>query len=316
MATLAPLLPDEALRALLAAALPGWAGALTPLRGGGTARVYTLEHAGAPLVLRLSALSESFAKDAHAATHFATPGLPIPAVVAWGQAAEGVLYALTRRAPGAPLNTLAPERQRDLAPAVLDVLDQIHAIDVSATSGYGYWSPNGPGRWPSWAAFLQSVTDEEQEGPFQGWTKLFDDGRLDRAGFTTIYEAMVTLSDDVTPERTLVHGDLGFDNILADEHGLTAVLDWANAMYGDPLYDLAWLSFWPSPVDWLELWRRRPQARWDAEADRRVVCCWCYQALIAMRFFAITGQPQVGDWVRDQMFERLRGARDRGLRSR
>jgi hygromycin-B 4-O-kinase len=313
MTTLAPMLPDAALRDLLAAALPGWAGEMTPLQGGGTARVYTLEHAGVPLVLRLSALSESFAKDAHAAAHFAGPGLPIPAVLAWGQAAEGVWYALTRRAPGATLNALAPERQRALAPAVLHVLDAIHAIDVSATSGYGYWSPAGSGRWPSWAAFLQSVADEEPEGPFQGWTKLFDDGRLDRVGFTTIYEALVALSAGTTTERTLVHGDLGFDNILADDQGLTAVLDWANAKYGDPLYDLAWLSFWPSPVDWLALWRQRPEARWDADAERRVVCCWCFHALIAMRFFAVTGQPQVGDWVRDQMLARLQSARARGL---
>lgn len=313
MSTLAPLLPDRELHALLAAALPGWDGELTPLRGGGTARVYALEHEGAPLILRLSALGESFAKDAYAAAHFVAPGLPIPAVIAWGQAAEGVLYALSRRAPGAPFNALPPERQRALAPAVLDVLERIHALDVSATSGYGYWSPGGPGRWPSWAAFLQSVAEEEQEGPFQGWTKLFDEGRLDRAGFTTIYDAMAGLGAGATPGRSLVHGDLGFDNILADERGLTAVLDWANAKYGDPLYDLAWLSFWPSPVEWLALWRQRPEARWDVEAERRVLCCWCFQALIAMRFFAVTGQPSVGDWVRDLMLARLQDARVRGL---
>lgn len=313
MSTLAPLLPEDTLSALLAQVLPGWDGPLHPLKGGGTARVYTLNHAGASLILRLSTFSDSFAKDAYAATHFSAPGLPIPVMLAWGQVAEGVWYALTRRAPGAPLNTLAPEQQRALAPAVLDMLDQIHAIDVSATSGYGHWGPAGHAAWPSWAAFLQSAAAEEQEGPFQGWTQLFADGRIDQAGFTTIYDAMTALSADIPPERALVHGDVGFDNLLADDQGITGVLDWANAMYGDPLYDLAWLSFWPSPVDWLQLWRARSSQHWNAYVERRVLCAWCYSALIAMRFFAVTGQPHIGSWVRDQMLTRLSEARARGV---
>lgn len=124
---------------------------------------------------------------------------------------------------------------------------------------------------------------------------------------------MVALSLDALPERTLVHGDVGFDNLLADEGGISAVLDWANAMYGDPLYDLAWLSFWPSPVDWLQVWRGRPGARWDATVERRIVACWCFSALSAMRFFALTEQREVGSWVRDQMLARLEAARQRSL---
>lgn len=313
MSTIAPLLPEDEVRALLARALPGWEGALRPLAGGGTARAYELDHDGEPLVLRLSALSESFAKDAFAAAHFAAPGLPIPAMLAWGQAGEGLSFALTRRAPGSPLNALPPERQRALAPAVLDALDTIHAIDVGATEGYGHWGPSGQARWPSWAAFLRSAADEEQEGPFQGWTRMFDDGRVDRAGFETIYAAMLGLSADAPGGRVLLHGDPGFTNLLADETGITAVLDWANAMYGDPLYDLAWLSYWPSPVEWLPLWRSRPGAAWGDAVERRLLCAWCYITLIAMRFFGLSGQPQVGAWARDLMLARLAEARGREL---
>ncbi|NTU84689.1 MAG: hypothetical protein HGA45_35880, partial [Chloroflexales bacterium] len=102
MASLAPLLPDETLRTLLTPILPGWDGPLRLHPGGGTARVYELEHAGTPLILRLSPFGDSFVKDAYAAAHFTAPGLSIPSVLAWGQAAEGVWFALTRRAPGAP----------------------------------------------------------------------------------------------------------------------------------------------------------------------------------------------------------------------
>lgn len=39
---------------------------------------------------------------------------------------------------------------------------------------------------------------------------------------------------------TLVHGDFRIGNVLYDEQGLTAVLDWEGTHRGDPLEDLAW----------------------------------------------------------------------------
>jgi aminoglycoside phosphotransferase (APT) family kinase protein len=41
-------------------------------------------------------------------------------------------------------------------------------------------------------------------------------------------------------ETTLVHGDFRIGNVLADENGLTAVLDWEFAHIGDPYEDVAW----------------------------------------------------------------------------
>jgi aminoglycoside phosphotransferase (APT) family kinase protein len=41
--------------------------------------------------------------------------------------------------------------------------------------------------------------------------------------------------------RTLVHGDYRMGNILFDEHGMQAVLDWELAHIGDPAEDLAWI---------------------------------------------------------------------------
>jgi aminoglycoside phosphotransferase (APT) family kinase protein len=43
------------------------------------------------------------------------------------------------------------------------------------------------------------------------------------------------------PRRTLVHGDFRNGNLLVDEAGLVAVLDWELAHLGDPLQDLGYL---------------------------------------------------------------------------
>jgi len=43
------------------------------------------------------------------------------------------------------------------------------------------------------------------------------------------------------PRRTLVHGDFRMGNLLVDEQGLVAVLDWELAHLGDPVQDLGYL---------------------------------------------------------------------------
>jgi aminoglycoside phosphotransferase (APT) family kinase protein len=44
-----------------------------------------------------------------------------------------------------------------------------------------------------------------------------------------------------TAETVLVHGDYRTGNYLADESGVTAILDWEGAHLGDPIEDLGWL---------------------------------------------------------------------------
>lgn len=313
MSTLKPTLADDALRLLVARLLPGWQGGLEPLAGGGVSQAYGLLHNGEALVLRVSAGGGGYLKDRFAATHFVASGLPIPPILAVGQSEAGLHYALSRRAPGQPLSAWPPAEQHALAPAVLATLARIHALPIEATSGYGPWDEQGNGLWPSWSAFLCSITNPEQPGIYANWTALFADGRLDRDGWETIAAALVQLSADSPAPRALVHGDVGFDNIIADPSGITGVIDWANALYGDPLFDIAWLSFWPSPVDWLALWQAQPGVVWDAQAERRVLCCWCYVALDGMRFFAVSGQPESGAWTCGQMRDHLEEARRRGL---
>lgn len=42
-------------------------------------------------------------------------------------------------------------------------------------------------------------------------------------------------------ETVLVHGDFRLGNIMVDENGLAAVLDWELAHYGDPREDIGWM---------------------------------------------------------------------------
>jgi hygromycin-B 4-O-kinase len=45
-------------------------------------------------------------------------------------------------------------------------------------------------------------------------------------------------------ERHLIHSDLLHYNVLVAGDQISAVFDWGCALYGDLLYDVAWLTFW------------------------------------------------------------------------
>jgi aminoglycoside phosphotransferase (APT) family kinase protein len=59
--------------------------------------------------------------------------------------------------------------------------------------------------------------------------------------------------EDFRPdERHVIHGDLVNRNVLGLNSKVTAVIDWGNALYGDWLYDAAWLiCWWP----WFPRWQ-------------------------------------------------------------
>lgn len=54
-------------------------------------------------------------------------------------------------------------------------------------------------------------------------------------------EAWLEANRPSTPEKVIVHGDLRLGNLIVDDHGLAAAIDWELAHLGDPLEDLAWV---------------------------------------------------------------------------
>ena len=82
-------------------------------------------------------------------------------------------------------------------------------------------------------------------------------------------------------ERALVHGDFGSNNVLAEGEHITGVIDWSEAMIGDPLYDVANIFFWRT---WLPCMERQAQY---FEAHPFKVPNWeerilCYQLRIGL----------------------------------
>jgi hygromycin-B 4-O-kinase len=99
--------------------------------------------------------------------------------------------------------------------------------------------------------------------------------------------------------RHLVHSDLLYGNVLVAGDRVAAVFDWGCAMYGDFLYDVAWLSFfapWFPGLDAIDV-RGSVRAHYDAigltvaDFDTRMRA---YEAHVGLA--SQTYQALIGDW--------------------
>lgn len=295
-------------QALLRERFAGEIADVLPLAGGEFSRAFAFTVGGRDYVVRLNAhahAAEAFAKDDYAGGHFASPALPIPRVVAIGETADRH-FAISERAAGSRLEAFSSATRRALLPALLDVLDAIGRADLRGSRGYGAWDRDGNGEAASWRDFLTGIMENKAEGFYRDWHALFRDSFLEREVYEAIYRRLLRLVEYCPEERALVHADLHFDNLLADGRRITGVIDWGNACYGDPLYDVAWLgrwTAWGAPLVDAALLRGRYGAM--PHYDERLACYECFLGLDDLRFYAKTGRRAQYRSLRDRLLARI-----------
>lgn len=287
-------------------------GEVQPLGSGEFSRAFAFTSGGHDYVIRLNAAphaAESFAKDDYAWRHFASPRLPIPRVIAIGQDGDEH-FAISERCAGQVMTALTPAERRALLPGLLDALDAIGRANVGASRGYGDWDPSGTGRFASWRDFLAEVIEDHADGYYRHWHEFFRDGSLEREVYETIYRHMLHLLPHCPEERALIHNDYWFMNIIGEGERITGVIDWANALYGDPLYEIARLSWGAAYPDW---WYADGaaflRARYGATPgyDTRLACYSCHLGLDDLRFYARTNRRTEYTWARDRLLALVAG---------
>ncbi|WP_406051000.1 phosphotransferase family protein [Kribbella sp. NBC_00889] len=217
------------------------------LASGEWSQAFELTLDGAEAVLRIGAYGTDFAKDELAA-RFAGPNLPVPAVLARGMV-EGWHYAISARAPGTGLDDLSATDVAPALPSLLTAIDDIGRIDVTDTVGYGIWTADRRAPYSSWVDALVAIGTETARVP--GWRAALADSDIGLGSVEAGLTAIAALAPYLPAERRMIHGDLLSRNMLVAGSNVSAVLDWGNAMYGDSLYDAAWLIYWwPWYPDW------------------------------------------------------------------
>ena len=206
-------------------------------------RVIAGEQASRTLILRRDPLGEprpeKMALEARAITLADRQGVPVPQIVD-ASSDSGVLgspYLIMSHVEGETIarRILRDEKYRAararLGTELGEALGKIHRItDPASLDGFEQWDPLARHR-----------------------------ARYEQFGFArpVIDLALRWLEErrpDTHPRVTLVHGDFRMGNVIVDQRGLAAVLDWENVHVGDPMEDLGYLSIraWrfggPSPV--------------------------------------------------------------------
>lgn len=212
------------------------------LRAGGWSSAFGFERNDGRYVIRFSAHADDFARD-QLARHHAASGLPVPLVTEIGEA-FGRSYAISERATGLPIDDVDERHMRSLLPAVFGALDAMRLADLTGTQGYGNWGADQRASFRSWTEAMLSVDEDPPGSRTHGWRDLLRRSEVGDAAFDESYARLVELVAFAPRDRHLIHSDLLNYNVLVAGNRLTAVIDWGCAMYGDFLYDLAWLVFW------------------------------------------------------------------------
>jgi hygromycin-B 4-O-kinase len=256
------------------------------LSGGDWSQAYALSLDGQPVVARFGVYGQDYEKDQIAA-RWSSDTLPIPKVLDLGRTEHGY-FAISERMEGDFLDKLDSQRMKAVIPGLLKSLDAISNIDISETEGYGIWGPDGDGPQETWQeALLQQFEGDQPDSRTHGWRTALETSPAGANEFDAALEILKQLVPRMPTERHLIHKDLLYSNTLVQADRISAVLDWGNSMYGDHLYDAAWLLYcqpryttWPD-LDLAGELRRHWEATGSLPADLEARLL-CYQIHIGL----------------------------------
>jgi hygromycin-B 4-O-kinase len=280
---------------------------ITALSGGQWSQAFAFKRTADNYVIRFGQHHDDYIKD-QLAGRYASTTLPIPKVLEIGEAFGGY-FAISERAFGTMIDDQDKVAMRRTIPSLFATMDAIRTTDISETSGFGEWDTTGNGKYASWQELLLDVVNDRPDSKTYGWKARLKDSPVGDEPFNAAYANLTKLAQNLPDVRTLIHND------LLNDHKITAVIDWANALYGDFLYDLAQFTFWEplhEPVK---------NVNWEAEALKhyqsiglevpmfreRLQCCMVRMGLDAQAYYAFKSNWELFEAVARRTLEVSKG---------
>lgn len=219
---------------------------LRRLSGGASCRIYAFNLEGGGGVQRLVVRLDSAGAQGSRREEFALlaaarrGGVAVPRVLVEGSAASGLggeFFVMDHVAGEALARRLLRDEKYAAARAALPgqlgrELARIHSMDI-AGDGLGFLSERAPGGDDPRRFALAEVDRYRQ---------VLDGFSADQPyPLLRLVARWLVRHAPPVAEPALVHGDFRIGNVMFDESGLTAVLDWELSHVGDPVEDLGWL---------------------------------------------------------------------------
>src|SRR5690606_20643606 len=220
----------------------------------------------------------------------------------------------SERAHGGYFDDLDADGMRAIMPSLFTTLDAVRETSLEGTSGFGVWNATGHARHDSWRAALLSVNADHPRLP--GWRERLAGDPVRERVFREAYERLAHLAEGVPEVRHLVYSDLLNYNVLVEGDRITSVLDWGASLYGDFVYDVAWLAYFAS---WYPAWAgidfAEEAARHYASIglavpayEARLRCAELHIGLDSMGYAAFTGRWHHFDWNVERIHALVYGA--------
>jgi hygromycin-B 4-O-kinase len=241
----------ERVDAFLRQRLGGQVTNLERINHGEWSTAFSFTHRSGQYVVRFSARDEDFLKDQRV-MRYRSSVLPVPNIIDIGPAFDG-FYALSQQISGRFFDTLDGAQLHHALPSLFDALDAMRTADITDSNGFGIWDGSGNAPHATWHAVLLDVATDRATNRTHGWRERLLSQSDAAEAFEVAYAALRrSLTDVPRDARYLVHSDLLNFNVLVDHDVLSGVIDWGSALYGDFVWDIAWLTFWQP---WYPAWR-------------------------------------------------------------
>lgn len=225
---------EAAVAAFVVEQLGCQATAVQRVRAFATNAVYEVEAGGRRFVVKASPLHEALRGEAWACGQGLGAGCPVPAMLGFGHFGSGVDMSafIMSRIDGLPL--AGPHRVLREVGARLRQLHEVRVPGFGCLSDAS-WDDTGVFalRHGSWRGFLDGVGGEVRAlaGSYAVAGAVADAAAraVDARG-----EALAAIE-----VGSLCHGDLKAGHLLVDGDRLAGVIDWGDAVVGDPVWDIA-----------------------------------------------------------------------------
>ena len=162
-------------------------------------------------------------------------GVPAPEVIDSGSDARlpGGTWIVMPRLPGVGFDARNADPEQ-IDAVIADVARNLTILRGTTLPGWGWVGDDGHGTSASWAEWLHAQITKSA-------ARLGD--RLP-PDFVMSAHHMIEATRVDLPRGCILNGDLGMSHVLVDlpTTAVTGILDWAAAIIGDPLYDVATFS--------------------------------------------------------------------------
>ena len=136
-------------------------------------------------------------------------------------------------------NELTAEEFEKGYESFFDMIFEIASTDVSDVTGYGEFAEDNKAPYTSLEEFIRETFNENQEGYWHNWTKMFETTFLKKDYFDRIFAKAIQYAPFCEGQRFLANNNTFFVNMIVDDAGKTYCADWGRAGIMDFMMDFA-----------------------------------------------------------------------------